>query len=60
MPKPPEFTVRKLLHLAPEMVERIAEYRFSRRLGTEAEAIRALLEAGLRAEEARETRRKKR
>lgn len=47
----PETTVRKLVSLPREMVQAIEDYRFANRIKTEAEAIRRLIEAGLRAEQ---------
>lgn len=40
----------KNILLDDDLVARIKDYRFSRRLDTEAEAYRRLLEAGLKAE----------
>ncbi|GAN77595.1 hypothetical protein [Acidisphaera rubrifaciens] len=50
MPNPPTFTVKKLIALTPEMAQQVSTYRFDHRIASEAEAIRRLIEAGLRAE----------
>jgi hypothetical protein len=50
MPVNPETTVRKLVSLPRQMVQAIEDYRFANRVTTESEAIRRLIEAGLRAE----------
>ena len=44
----PETTVRKLVSLPHSMVREIEDYRFRERVKTEAEAIRRLLELGLK------------
>lgn len=41
---------RKTVALSDEMWREIAEFRFAERIGTEAEAIRRLLQSGMRAE----------
>ena len=41
--------IRKLLALPTSLVRDIADFRFANRLGTESEAMRRLLEAGLKA-----------
>jgi hypothetical protein len=43
----PALTVKKLVALTPEMAGRISAYRFDRRIDTESEAIRRLIDAGL-------------
>lgn len=40
---------RKLISLPNDMLETISDFRFRERIGSEAEAIRRLIEAGLRA-----------
>jgi triphosphoribosyl-dephospho-CoA synthetase len=45
--------IRKSVLLPSTMWEAVADYRFSRRIGSEAEAVRRLVEAGVRAENAR-------
>ena len=45
----PTLTVKKLVAMTPEMAERIAAFRFERRINAEAEAIRTLIEMGLKA-----------
>jgi hypothetical protein len=42
-------TETKLIRMSPELVQRIADYRFEHRLPSEAEAIRRLIELGLNA-----------
>jgi len=49
----PVFTVKKLVAMTPAMAERIAVYRFERRINAEAEAIRKLIELGLAAAESK-------
>lgn len=51
MPVNPETTVRKLVSLPKELAETIADFRFRKRINTESEAIRRLIERGLEAEE---------
>jgi hypothetical protein len=41
------FSVKKLVAFAPDMVKAIEDYRFANRIGSESEAIRRLIEAGL-------------
>ena len=43
----PIYTVKKLLALEPQMTERISEYRFQQRIGSENEAMRRLIGIGL-------------
>ena len=50
MAKPLKLSEKKLIALAPEMVEAIKEFRFSNRIDTESEAIRQLISIGLRAD----------
>lgn len=45
-PTPPQI-VRKSVHLHPEQWDDIAEYRFTQRIATEAEAVRQVVGAGL-------------
>ena len=45
--------VRKTVALPASMWQEIADFRFSERIGTEAEALRRLIQAGLRAEQKR-------
>lgn len=45
----PETTTRKLVSLPHEMVQAIDDYRFQQRIKTESEAIRRLIELGLKA-----------
>ena len=44
--------VRKIVSMPEDLVEKIQSYRFSRRINSEAEAIRMLIEKGLEAENA--------
>lgn len=46
----PKLKTRKLASLPPEMWRRIAEYQQRKEIGSEAEALRRLVEAGLQAE----------
>jgi hypothetical protein len=41
------FPIKKVVNLTAEQAERIRDYRFTQRLGSENEAIRQLIEAGL-------------
>ena len=43
--------VRKVIGYPAELAERIRKFRFAREFATEAEAVRFLIEAGLKAEE---------
>lgn len=52
MPRPPVLTVRKLISVSPDLVQRIEDFRFARRIKAEAEAIRFLIERGLAVETA--------
>ena len=45
----PVYPVKKLVPLTTEMAERVREYRFAQRIESENEAIRRLIEAGLKA-----------
>jgi len=49
MPKPAVLTVKKLISLDPAMVQEVENFRFGNRIKTEAEAIRQLIEIGLKA-----------
>lgn len=42
--------VRKVLLMPATLVEQVTDFRFSRRLDSEAEALRQLIEKGLEAE----------
>lgn len=44
-----ETTVRKLVSLPKPMVQAVEDFRFKHRIKTESEAIRRLIEAGLKA-----------
>ncbi len=50
--------VRKALYLEPDLWKRVEDYRFAARLGSENDAMRALLEKGLGHEEKRLAKRK--
>ena len=47
----PETTVRKLVSIPREVWEKIEDYRFDNRIRTESQAIRRLIELGLKAAE---------
>lgn len=47
MSKPVVFPNKKLINLTEEMLARISDFRFDRRLSSENEAIRRLIEIGL-------------
>jgi Arc/MetJ-type ribon-helix-helix transcriptional regulator len=49
-PEPPEPVTRKSVTLPDSMWREIADYRFSERIGSEAEAVRRLLVAALKTE----------
>jgi hypothetical protein len=53
MPRPKIMATRKIVSLPPELAEAVEDFRFSRRIGSEAEALRRLIELGLRAAKAR-------
>jgi hypothetical protein len=48
MARPKTMASRKLVSLPPDIAEAVDDFRFSNRIGTEAEAIRRLIEAGLK------------
>lgn len=50
MDRTPEPVTRKSVTLPNSMWAEVAEFRFSERIGSEAEALRRLVQAGLRAE----------
>jgi hypothetical protein len=43
------YTVKKLIAMTPAMATAISEYRFDARIASEAEAVRRLIEFGLKA-----------
>lgn len=45
----PPMSVKKILALPQSLARDISDYRFAHRIGTETAAIRALIEAGLKA-----------
>lgn len=47
----PDTTVKKIVYLPKELWRRVEDVRFKRRFQSEAEAIRHLIEAGLKTEE---------
>lgn len=49
MSKDTVYTVKKLLSLTEDQAKRIADFRFETRVASENEAIRQLIELGLRA-----------
>ena len=49
MSKPPTLTVKKLVALTPEMAEAIENFRFEKRIASESEATRRLIDLGLKA-----------
>jgi metal-responsive CopG/Arc/MetJ family transcriptional regulator len=53
-------TVRKIFSLPESLSQQIDDFRFARRLKTESEAIRMLVEAGLAAETGQQPRARKR
>jgi len=48
----PDTTVRKIVSLPKELWEEVSDYRFDNRLGTEADALRRLIQLGLDAAKA--------
>jgi len=52
MPRKTAYPVKKLVSLTELQAERISDYRFDQRIASENEAIRQLIEYGLRAVEA--------
>ena len=48
MSREPAYPVKKLVGLTEEQAERISDFRFGNRLNSENEAIRQLIELGLR------------
>lgn len=59
-PAPPEPTARKSVSLPASLWERLSEFRHENRIGSEAEAIRRIVLAGLDAEAKRAARRVRR
>ena len=55
MSKPSIYPVKKLIGLSEEQAQRIADFRFEKRIGSESEAIRQLIELGLDASEKSDT-----
>jgi len=51
MPPPTLYPVKKLIAITPDTAQAIEDYRFSNRLKSEAEAIRRLIEAGLKSQD---------
>jgi hypothetical protein len=51
--RPRLFPVKKLIYLTTEITERIRAYRFDQMISTENEAVRRLIEAGLRVQKPR-------
>jgi hypothetical protein len=49
MPPPTQFPVKKLIAITPEIAQAIEDYRFANRIKSEAEAVRRLIETGLKA-----------
>jgi hypothetical protein len=49
MGKEPILTIKKLIAIAPVMAKSIEDYRFKNRIASESEAIRCLIELGLKA-----------
>ena len=49
MPRPSTAPVRKQVSLPPDVAQAIDDYRFANRIGSESEAIRRLIELGLKA-----------
>jgi len=49
MDRPSVLTVKKLIAMSPEMAQAIEDFRFARRIGSESESIRQLIDAGLKA-----------
>ena len=50
MSKEPEPVTRKTVTLPDDLWQLVADFRFSERIGTEAEALRRLIQSGIRAE----------
>jgi hypothetical protein len=48
MPRPLTFPIKKLIGFNPDLWEQVRDYRFDARLNTESDAVRQLLEIGLR------------
>jgi hypothetical protein len=50
MAKKPTYPAKKLIYLTDELIREISDYRFRERIQSDNEAIRRLLEIGLRSE----------
>jgi hypothetical protein len=48
MPRPVAYPIKKLIGFDVELWEKIRDYRFKARLNTESDAVRQLIEAGLK------------
>jgi hypothetical protein len=59
MARPQILTVKKLIAMSPELVHAIENYRFSNHIGSEADAIRRLIDLGLKAAKAEKPKRAK-
>lgn len=55
MEREPEAVARKTMALPQSLWAEVSEYRHVERIGTEAEALRRLVQAGLRAEAKKRT-----
>ena len=51
--------MKKLIAMSPELVHAIENYRFSNHIGSEADAIRRLIDLGLKAAKAEKPKRAK-
>ena len=49
MPRPKTMATRKIVSLPPELAEAVEDFRFAQRMKTESDAIRQLIELGLKA-----------
>lgn len=49
MAKPTSYPVKKLVYLTEELSQKIADFRFEKRIPSENEAVRQILDAGLSA-----------
>jgi len=52
MSRPSTAPIRKQVNLPPDVARKVDDYRFENRISTESEAIRRLIELGLKAVEA--------
>ena len=56
MARPATHPIKKVVGFDPDLLERVRDYRFEQRIESENEAIRRLIEAGLKAQKPKRAR----